>query len=48
MQDREHEPQVGATGVCRASSDWTPSWIAKYCVVDVVVEGDHLVGELES
>ena len=36
-----------ATGVWRASSDWMPSSIAEVALVDLVVEGDHLVGELD-
>ena len=36
-----------ATGVWRASSDWMPSSIVEVEPVDVVVEGDHVVGELD-
>ena len=35
-----------ATGVCRASSDWTPVLDREVAAVDLVVEADHLVGEL--
>ena len=35
-----------ATGVCSASSDWIELLDAEEVVVDLVVEGDHLVGEL--
>ena len=36
-----------ATGVWRASSDWMPSSIVEVAPVDLVVERDHLVGELD-
>ena len=35
-----------ATGVWRASSDSMPCSICEVLTVDLVVEGDHLVGEL--
>ena len=36
-----------ATGVCRASSDLDALLDREVAVVDLVVEGDHLVGELD-
>ena len=36
-----------ATGVCRASSDWIALLDLDVVAVDVVVEGDHVVRELD-
>ena len=46
MQDREHEAQVGRDRRLPGEQQLDPLLDAHVALVDVVVKGDHLVGEL--
>ena len=47
MQHREHEPEVGRDRGLARQQRVDPLLDPEEALVDVVVEADHLVGELE-
>ena len=47
LQQREHEPEVGRDRGLAREQQLDPLFDLEVLRVDVVVEGDHLVGELD-